>query len=127
VRKGAVLKRLVEFGRREMGTESPREILLALYSTRGMSLSQIAEMLNCTRPAIAYEIRQFQLPLRRQGRESELVAKIVRMGFMEAGGYFHSRQKKSFEVMAAELGLTPETVRRHHENWMIEQVRESRQ
>lgn len=106
--------------RKKLQTQDPREIMFLLYVKEGKSLGDIATLLNVTRPGVAYQVRAMGLPIQPPGRRALLGGRVRALGYTDLRSYFHSASKKSFEAMASELGVTPETVRRHYEVFVAE-------
>jgi hypothetical protein len=96
----------------------PREVLFLLYVKEGRSLAEIADLLKVTRPGVAYQVKTMGLPIHPPGRRAVLAGRARSLGYVDLRTYFERNSTRSFESMADELKVTPETVRRHYEQFV---------
>jgi hypothetical protein len=113
-----VLKKLTAYGKSKGLSLDPREVLYTLYVKESMSLADIAALLKVTRPGVAYQVKALGLPIQPPGRRAILGVRARRLGYRDLEAYFHSNGKKSFEAMSEELHVTPETIRRHYDEFV---------
>lgn len=110
-----VLRKLRAYGEKHLAMNDAREVLYALYIKQGKSLGEIADLLRVTRPGIAYQVKALNLPIQPPGRRAVLGIHARRLGYVDLASYFSKNASRSFESMADELKVTPETVRRHYD------------
>lgn len=119
--RAVVIRRLVSVGARmRPAIRDPKKVLVFLYATRGLSLDEIATILNCTRQAVAYNAERLGVETGQPGRPETMLGRIRKHGFESAGDYFRAHATKTFEAMAHELGVSSGTIQRHYELFIRE-------
>ena len=116
VERAVVIRRLVAYGSRLRPVlRDPKKILVFLYATRGLSLDEIAAILNCTRQAVAYNAERLGVETGMPGRPETMLGKTKDRGFESVADYFRAHATRTFEAMAKELDVSPSTIQRHYE------------
>lgn len=97
-----------------LGRDDEAALLRHLHITKGFDVKRIAELFGVSAMAIRYAIKRNGIESRGPGRRSDFQERVRRLRFAHSDDYFRSRSSRSFERMSAELGVTPDTVRRHY-------------
>lgn len=114
--KAVVIQRLISYGSRlRPAIRDPKKVLVHLYTVKGKSLDEIAEIFNCTRQAIAYNAERLGVETGMPGRPETMLGKIKEHGFVTVGDYFRAHATRTFEAMAQELKVSSSTIQRHYD------------
>ena len=92
----------------EWPEKGPREIFVRLYNKEKMSLRRIGKLLKVSRPALAYWRDEWEIPARTSS--NELTEKVEALGYGSLRDFFQENDRKSFEWMAGQLGVSAATV-----------------
>jgi predicted ArsR family transcriptional regulator len=118
VLESKIERRLGRYGREHLELTTPKEVIHELYVEQELSLDAIAKLLEVTRPGVAYTAKKLGIELQSRGRPSSLASKVERLGYGSEEEYFRKNGMKPFDLMARELGLATDTVRKHYDAFL---------